>query len=252
MSSGKDTMSNHQDTSMHDDSHELTGLARYQVMMLRFSQKYLEPAIDAHRSGEKLERETDTIFSHIFVGHSEIMSTLEAIDLIEALISVSPPRSKKIQKDDYIKFLVGSHLHEIYILEQRLTAYAKIVSRLYKRGNLPSAVKAVVYNPLESIILARGSHVHARRYSDEDLDRVATLALFRRAGHKFGDDLEYEYTWIRWKWARKIKQNNSDIRKILDKYFDLIIPVISKRGIIFLPAHNEQINHRTTSNKRTK
>ena len=37
-------------------------------------------------------------------------------------------------KDEYIKFLVGAYLQEVYVLEQRLSAYAKKTSRLYKKN----------------------------------------------------------------------------------------------------------------------
>ncbi|WP_233808641.1 hypothetical protein [Paraburkholderia sp. HP33-1] len=86
------------------------------------------------------------------------------------------------------------------MLEQRMTAYANKISRLYRNTDLPSMVRTIVYEPLETIIRARGSHVYARRYTDEDLDSVATLALFRRVDHHFGDDLDFEYKRTQMKW----------------------------------------------------
>lgn len=212
------------------------GFQQFQAMMADFAAEYLKPIVQAKKAGEELERATDQMFRDIFSGYTEITATIDALELVETLVSVSPPRSKKIGRDDYIKFLVGSHLQEIYMLEQRMTAYANKISRLYKSPDLPSIVKAIVYEPLEAIIRTRGSHVHARRYSDEGLDWVATMALFRRVGHEFGGDLEFEYKRAQMKWSRQINKNNSDIRAIIEKYFALISAVISVNFHIFFPV----------------
>ena len=121
------------------------GLQHFQAVMADFAAEYIKPMVEAKQAGSELERTTDKAFRDIFFGYTEITATLDAIDLVEILISVSPPRSKRVIKDDYIKFLVGSHLHEIYMLEQRMTAYATKISRLYKNADLSSMVKAIVH-----------------------------------------------------------------------------------------------------------
>src|SRR5688572_7918339 len=104
----------------------------------------------------------------------------------------------------------------MYILEQRLTAYAKKISRLYRNPALLSAVRRVVYEPLEGIINARGAHVHRRRFTDERL----------------GDDLEFEYQIAQREWKKRIKANNQTTRKIIDQYFKLLQVVMCENGKI--------------------
>ena len=204
-------------------------------MMAEFASGYLDPAWKKIKAGESHELPTDGMFSDIFYGFTEIGGALEALALIEELLGLSPPRSKRVDKDNYIKFLVGSYLQEMYILEQRLTAYAKKLARLYRKPSLPGAVKRVVYEPLEGLINTRGAHVHQRRFSDERLDSVSTLALFRRVGHELGEDLEFEYKLAQLHWKKRVRENNQTTRRIVDQYCAILEGVICKDGQAAFP-----------------
>ena len=203
--------------------------------MADFASDYLDPAWKKRKAGESHELPTDGAFSDVFHGFTEIGSALETLALTEELLSLAPPRSKRVDKDNYIKFLVGSYLQEMYILEQRLTAYATKLSRLYRNRSLPGTVKRVVYEPLEGLINTRGAHVHQRRFSDERLDSVSTLALFRRVGHELGEDLEFEYKLAQLYWSKRVRENNLSTRRIVDQYCALLEAVICKDGKVTLP-----------------
>jgi hypothetical protein len=213
------------------------GFETLQALMADFASAYLEPAFKVKKSGSSLERPTDSQFSTIFYGFTEISSTLDALFLTEKLVGLAPPRSKGINKDEYIKFLVGAYLQEVYILEQRLSAYAKKISRLYRMPSLPSMIKKIVYEPLEAIITTRGSHVHAQRYSDKDLDMVSTTALFHRLKHELGTDLDIDYYFAQQEWKKRIKKNNAVTRKIVDQYFKVLHSIICVDGVISFPLH---------------
>ena len=203
--------------------------------MADFSSGYLNPAWQKKKSEESHELPTDGAFFDIFHGFNEVTSALEALKLLEELLSLAPPRSKRVDKDSYLKFLVGSYLQEMYILEQRLTAYAKKLSRLYRNASLPRMVNDVVYQPLKGLISTRGAHVHERRFSDELLDSVSTLALFRQVGHEIGEDLEFEYKLAQRDWSKRVRENNQSTRLIVDQYCTLLEAVICKDGKITLP-----------------
>lgn len=205
-------------------------------MMADFASDYLGPAWEKKKAGESYELPTDVQFSEIFEGFTEIGSALEALTLTQELLRLASPRSKRIDKDSYLKFLVGSYLQELYILEQRLTAYAKKISRLYNKPSLPAAVRRVVYEPLEGIINTRGAHVHQRRFTDECLGMVSTIALFRRAGHQLGDDLEFEYKLAQSQWSKRVKENNKATRALIDQYCTLLNDAICSDGKIVLPG----------------
>lgn len=222
---------------MSDESH----YEAFQGLMADFAADYLGPSIKKMKSGTRYSRPTDSQFVTVFYGFTEISSALDALSLTETFVGVAPPRAKHINKDDYLKFLVGAYLQEMYILEQRLTAYAKKISRLYHKPNLPSVVHRIVYEPMESIINTRGAHVHSHRFSDERLDMVSTMALFRRTGHELGDDLEFEYKLAQLEWKNRIKANNQATRKIVDQYFKLIHVVLCDQGKIVLPPTNDRL-----------
>lgn len=204
-------------------------------LMADFASGYLDSAFKKRESGESYELPTDDQFSVVFHGFTEISGALDALALTEELLRLAPPRSKRIDKDNYLKFLVGSYLQEMYILEQRLTAYAKKLSRLYRKPSLPSAVQRVVFEPLEGIINTRGAHVHQHRFTDERLDMVSTMALFRRLRHQLGDDLEFEYKLAQREWSKRVKENNQATREIVNQYCKLLKAVICEDRKIFLP-----------------
>lgn len=211
-------------------------------LMADFASAYLDPAFKKRKAGQAFELPSDGQFSTVFYGFTEISEALDALSLTEVLIRLAPPRSKKIEKDRYLKLLVSAYLQEIYILEQRLTAYAKKISRLYHKPSLPSLVHHVVYEPLEGIISTRGAHVHSRRFTDEHLDIVSTMALFRRLGHKLGDDLEFEYALARDEWGKRIKTNNEATRSLVDQYCKLLRAVMCKDGKIVLPGQKGAVS----------
>lgn len=206
-------------------------------LMADFASNYLDPAWKKERAGQPYQLPTDAAFTDIFHGFTEINSTIDAIELIEVLLRSAPPRSRKLKKDVYISFLIGAYLQEIYILEQRLTAYAKKISRLYDSKFLPVAVQQVVFKPLEGIINTRGAHVHQRRFSDKSLDMVSALALFRRLEHEMGDDLEVVYKTTQLEWMSRFKVNAEAIREIVNGFCRLLKSIICNNEIIVLPKH---------------
>lgn len=203
--------------------------------MTDFASGYLDPILKKHNAGKTYGLTTDSMFSEIFQGFTEIGSALETLALTEKLLRLAPPRSKSVDKDSYIKFLVGSYLQEMYILEQRLTAYATKLSRLYRIPSLPSTVQRVVFEPLKGLIITRGAHVHQRRFSDKSLESIATLALFHRAGYKLGENFEFEYKLVQLEWSKRVRKNNQATRRIVDQYCTLLEVVICKDGKVTLP-----------------
>lgn len=204
-------------------------------LMIDFASSYLAPVWTKKKAGEKHEQSTDSDFAEVFYGFTEINSALDTLTLTEELLRLAPPRSKRIDKDNYLKFLVGSYLQEVYILEQRLTAYAKKISRMYRKPTLPALVKQIVYEPMQAIINIRGAHVHQRRFTNDRLDMVSTMALFRRVGHERGEDLELEYKFAQIQWSVCLKKNNKVTREIVSRYCALLKTVICDDGKIFLP-----------------
>lgn len=212
------------------------GFQRYQETILDFSTEYLEPAWQARKNKTELPASpTDALFSTVFYGFTEIVSTIDALKLCQTLIRVAPPRSKAILPDEYFKFLVGAYFQEMYILGQRLDTYAKRMSRLYRKPQILPIVNEHILSPLSGINRTRGAHVHAQRYTDKDLDMLSTYSLLSRHDAEFADHLEDQYWLAQREWGEKVKNNNAAVKILADRYFDLLYPVVTKDGEFFLP-----------------
>lgn len=215
------------------------GMEKFQAAMADFAAEYLGPVVKARKAKTTLQRPEDATFSAIFEGFTEISAALDTLKLTSKLIGLAPPRSNSIRKDDYLKFLIGAYLQEMYILEQRLSSYAKKISRMYQIPTLPAFVQKLVYQPLEGLISTRGAHVHSRRYSDKQLDRLSTTALFESVGHELGEDLWFDYKWAQRHWMEQVKKNNDTTLKIVDSYFDVLHEVIcSGSKVLWPPGRN--------------
>lgn len=211
------------------------GFQNFEKMMANYSASYVIPLVQKSR-GTKVNPKDHEVFRSIFYGFTEISSTIETLKLVGTLIKTSPPRSKKINADEYIKFLVGGYLQEVYILEQRLSAYAKKISRLYKSSIPKPVIEKIVYNPIKTILDFRGDHVHTERYSDKHLDMVSTMALFKRVGDELGCHLGLFYKAAQKEWVEMIAEFSLTINSILENYFDLLERIVAPDGILVPPV----------------
>lgn len=224
-----------------------SGYKRYQFAISKLGHKHVMPAYEARKNGVAFTMPQDAAFQVVFTGLTEISSSVDTLLLIETLLALSPPRSRRIQEEDYLKFLVGAYLQEVYILKQRLNAYATKISRLYTRhlGKVPiilslDSIVASIDLTLQGVTDARGKHVHAQRFSDDDLDMVAALSLMNRHNPSNEINIRLHYSMVSSKWHKTVKKNNGETIKLLDIYFDWLYPVVSKDGEVYLPEAGRQ------------
>ena len=224
------------------------GRIRFQERLFKLCIEYMKPLNEARNRNEEIHRPEDDSFRILFHGFKEISETLEAIQISKTLMAVSPPRSKRVNKGEYIKYIVGAYLQEIYILKERLEAYAKKISRLYQpmaSSDAKSDIRSLekeIEKFFKSITTTRGHHVHRGRYSDEDLDYISTVHLLHRFQENFSEqidmelnfDVRTEYKAIQQRWVLKVKANDFVIHKFLDLYFDRLFPIVTKNDRMYL------------------
>jgi len=104
----------------------LSGYARYQTALAKFASAYMDPASKAKMRGEQYLRPTDKAFASVFNGFTEIANTLEALELAEVLIGLPAPKSRRIKKDEYLKFLIGAYL-QFYVYSGTLKIFLGVV-----------------------------------------------------------------------------------------------------------------------------
>ena len=183
-----------------------------------------------------------SFFFKIFLGFVEISDAFEALKLSELLISLAPPRSKKIKKDEYLKYHINAYLQEMYILKGRLRSYATKLRRSYRKAawkdqfiKVTNPLERVINESLENVISVRGSHVHESRYSDEDLNSLSDLTIISESNEFRIYDLNIQYVLSQEKWKRQIRENNQETKKLLDIYFSTLHQAIAPEGDILVP-----------------
>ncbi len=202
--------------------------------MATFANAYVRPSYEARKRGEQFVRPTDSAFAIVFFGFTEISSTLDALTLAETLIGHAPPSTKRVKKSEYLRFLIGAYFQEIYILEQRLTAYAKKIARLYKITEQALLLESI-QSTFGGIIKTRGAHVHSNRFSDEGLDLLTGLELVGdlRGEPKF--EADFDYSHVQADWSKRVKTNNIATCKLIDVYCDHFFSYLTRDEAIFLP-----------------
>lgn len=219
----------------------MSGYSRYEKLMANWAAAYIKPIHEADQRGEQIPP-VDPFFEKAFKGFMEISSTIDALRLTQVFVSLSPPRSRRIKKSEYLKYHVSLYLQEVYILKERLNSYATRIQRAYSKGSRKHLADAkikplfeIVKNSMDGLVLTRGAHVHDMRYSDEDLDRVSMFSLASDASQEFEEALKLSYRLAKSTWKERIKKNNEATMKLLDFYFDELYGVITINDEIHTP-----------------
>lgn len=212
-----------------------TPFERYTSAMNCVVAKCIDSAADSLIDGTAPDPIIDTAATVLVYGFREIESTLKAIDLIETMIGVAAPRSRRVPKHEYLKFLIGAYLQEVYILEQRLTAYATKIGRAYKPRFDATAILQSIQKTFGSMVQLRGEHVHSKRYEDKRIDILQGLAFVESLVDDLHVTTELEYKNVQNEWLKFAKGRNTTIRAFLQYYFEYLLAGISEDGVLILP-----------------
>ncbi len=152
----------------------MTALEKFEEAMMVLGNEYLSPFVQEKlETGEIKGNPDHTVYRKIFYGYSEILNARDALKLSQSLISVAPPRSVKVNKDEYLIYNINSFLNDIYILKERLNTYATWIKRLY-RNNLKKKKIEESIDPLFEFIPR--SHAPAWECI-QDLNKWEDLAI---------------------------------------------------------------------------
>ena len=202
--------------------------------------------IETELKSPKFSKKDIFIANTIFNPLSEILESVENINLILAFINSFPYNNKNITRYNYFRYHLENYLNEIYILKNRLISYLKIIIRSYNKNtkyknidqNL-NPLYGMINNSFKGLVNIRGSHVHVSRYSHFDLDRLRTIEIFTKSEDKLAETfLEMQkiiLSEVRSKWKTKIKKDLESINKLLDIYFERIMKEIIGKNKLLIP-----------------
>jgi hypothetical protein len=174
----------------------------------------------------------------LFRGFREIHGCIERLRDCETYIGRFPFRRTRITRDAYLQLIVEAHLHELYMLRERLVSYVKLIQRFYRKDGNAKAIskttaslKEYVSKSFAGFTFVRGSHVHRFRYSNDDIDRIALISLlqtspnrrFRAAIRSLG---RVAISETHNKLKAQAKNWNSLVAKVLEVYFTALLQIV--------------------------
>jgi hypothetical protein len=226
---------------------EKVGFERYQARMADWAAETMrskgKPIPDlADFSKEELE-----LFNEVFRRFAEISETMDNLDLCIGFISARAPRRRDLKLDAYLNYHIAFYLQEIYILKERLKKYATRILRLRKKLGHPISRDAykkiidMVETSLSSIVSARGSHVHDRPFSDDEMHMLGAysfLAVQRPDDPNWSRYARAEYTGVKQTWVKRLTNNKKELQKLLDAFFLFMHQEVVDSGLLVPPDNS--------------
>lgn len=233
----------------------LLGYKKFEKLMADFAPTFLEPVVQKKLKNYDFYIEQTEIEFLIFKGFSEISTSFDSLKLIENFISINPPKNDNINYSNYLIYHVHNYLQEMYIMKDRLDRYIEFINENYKqkigeneineiKENLKKIIKSAFDNITKYQTGARSRHVHDERYMDEELKWLSSTTLLANFHDEFKIESEQAYSIAKDKWFDSINNNNQELEKILDMYFNAIYIIITLDNKVILP--NQIIQNETT------
>jgi hypothetical protein len=165
----------------------------------------------------------------MFVGASEVQSSLQQLESIAVYARTCPYRSKKITRVGHLRYHVEGYYQEVGLLRGRLLGYLKVVERLYARDPKAEQIKRRIERIRESVvqvfqrfIAARDSHVHEERLRDSELASLAATELIASEETKYRPYYEVEYRMTKEDKVRWMRSWNHSFRLWVSTYFSIL------------------------------
>ena len=133
----------------------------------------------------------------------------------------------------------------MYILKERLKTYLIKIQRKYKKvideeklDHIISRLMRVITESLSAITGkdgVRNKHVHSEKYSDHELNWLSRTTFLAGFHDEYVIHSKEAYKIAQKKWYKTVKNNNVELKKLIDIYLDTIYSIITVDGKIVLP-----------------
>jgi hypothetical protein len=205
------------------------GYERYQSMILEWGTAEIRRAKEGASSLDAISDRDRDVFSKLFHDFTHINDAIQNMDLCLEFVRGRMPRRKGLSLYRYMNYHVTFYLQEVYILEQRLTTYLKNVKKL--KVKLEGKGIAARFDSVDTRIHAaflgvkkiRGLHVHARPFTDQNLDFLSMYSVLAEIEPtQFKEHEEDAYFSARYDWKKQMVKNKESIKDLLDQVFDFL------------------------------
>lgn len=176
-------------------------------------------------------------------GVLEIDRTFRLLRDLEIYISYAPRFPRGPSKLTYLNYHVESHLHELYILRERLDRFMTFLERAYRkdRGARRIAVtcrrvRRAVQRVLGSAVKVRGEHVHQKRLRVPDIERLEFVEeLARHAPSNLKGNLSRrlnaDYRKVRIERRAHMREMNGACAELLEFMAANVLTILLRRNM---------------------
>lgn len=223
----------------------MNGYAKFEKLMANFAPTFIKPiAKQKLENADFVSTQTGIEFI-IFNGFTEISNSLDTLKLIEKFIKINPPVTDGINCSNYLTYHVHNYLQEMFILKERLKAYSAKIQRKYSKAKDERALKKTIETLMKIITEAlnsitghdgaRNLHVHSEKFKDNELNWLSSSTFCENFHDEFKIESKIAYETARSKWMKTVENNNKDLNKLIDIYFNTIYTIISVDDKVLLP-----------------
>lgn len=180
--------------------------------------------LKTNSSFPQFTRRDEVFASRFFLEFDELVTSLLCMKDIEIYVKRFPYRDAGISSLRYLKYHIESHLNEIYLFQERVEAFLDFIQKRYRKSPIAPKVNVVAQNILaliqtflQNVIYVRGAHVHSRRFTNDDFDRLTFLEEMKKLeAETFASLYEFEYKQARKKLIKVIQAINLVMEQLLN------------------------------------
>jgi hypothetical protein len=184
------------------------------------------------------------IYGRLYPGFIEIMRSVQTLQDIPIYMRRHPPKLSPTGKVGYLRYHLENYVNEVYILQERLDAFAKSVQRAYRQdtreGRFHSQFDSLktVISHFDNAVKMRGEHVHRARFSDPNLEKLESFAVLMVTEESpiISVMFDWDMKRLRREWIGALARHNDTIQKMLDFYFGSLYNIVfDDQGRLRLP-----------------
>jgi hypothetical protein len=217
---------------------------KYQASMAGWTSWLMSSKREGTPEASDFSEQELELLNEVFRRFAEISQTMDNLDLCLTFIGARLPRRKGLKLDAYLNYHITFYLQEIYILKERLKTHAIKTMRLRKRlghsinrGAYKKLIDTVEQS-LSPIVSVRGSHVHDRPFTDDDMKMLGAYSFLAVHCPDEPDWAKYaraEYSEVRQTWVERLGNNQRELKKLLDVFFSFLHAEVFESGLLTAP-----------------
>jgi len=138
--------------------------------------------------------------------------------------------------------------------------YSKKIQRKYNKVIDEEVLKATVESLMKIVLEAlncitgdggvRNLHVHSEKFKDDELNWLSSTTFLANFHDEFKIQSEIAYETAKNKWQNTVENNNKELSKLIDIYFNTIYTIISIDDKVILPEEYTKTSNKSLEEER--